>query len=69
MGTGMSYKEQKEKQATFKAWYVNRLCLSGTYRVRVTDIKGDVRYVVERDGHLHEIWKDGATGYERVIGD
>ena len=72
----MKESELKQARAAFKAWYTNRLCTGGTYRVLVTFceqpswIEGNgapgVRYVVERDGMLHQVWKDGKDGYERI---
>lgn len=63
----MSENELKQARASFKAWYANRLCISGTYRVLVTDNADGLRYVVERNGVPYQIWKNGNDGYEQVF--
>ena len=59
----------KQQLAEFKGWYIKRICSHGVYRMRIVELDGvGVQYVVERDGSLYQIWKDGEHGeYIKVV--
>lgn len=63
----MSTDELKKELATFKTWRIARLAGNGTWRMYVVELSSGVRFSVERDGQLVEIWKREVGGYERVI--
>jgi hypothetical protein len=65
---GMTAKELKIKCAKFKQWYITeRKMHAGVYRIAVSELSTGVRYLVQVDNSLGELWKDGDKGYERII--
>lgn len=64
----MTAKELKIKCAKFKEWYINAGKMrAGVYRIAVSELSTGVRYLVQIDNSLGELWKDGDNGYERII--
>lgn len=63
----MSNKELKIELAAFKTWYVPRICRAGTYHFSATELSSGLRFAVERDKHLEEIWCKENGQYKRVI--
>lgn len=63
----MTEQELKQEQAAFKTWYVNRLCKAGTWRIRVAEISTGLRFAVEKDGKLEELWCRDGKEYKRII--
>lgn len=69
----MTEKELKIEQAAFKTWYIPRLCWNGNYRITAFELNKDfklnngLRFAVERDGKLIEVWRKEGKGYVKVI--
>ena len=63
----MTYRELKQENAAFKTWYIPRICKAGTYRMHATELSSGLRFAVERDNKLIEIWKKEGKKYERVL--
>lgn len=63
----MTEKELKIEQAAFKTWYIPRLCWNGNYRITASELSSGLRFAVERDGKLIEVWRKEGKGYVKVI--
>lgn len=63
----MTNQELKIEQAAFKTWYIPRLCGNCSYRITACELSSGLRFAVERDGKLEEIWRKEGTEYLMVL--